>query len=338
MKKVFLVYLFSIFLANFWLSHAVAIDEVSSFEEDTEIQAKESMEQSNDSEKLNSSEKLQAKLTQAKAKKRKKRRRRINRKKLEAYIQRGLRDGTLSLDRLNRIESRYLKQKLRYEPYVNAHPYLPHKWDYGLELGQMNIDKDLYWLGGNLGYNIGTCVLTNSQSCQQYMDFLIGSSGRDGETNWYGVLSLRWQFVNFPDTNSPIARVFAGVMNRIADDSSKQFFVYGLGYGITTYLHPRADLRLEGRLGWGREVGSFTQLFVSMELKVSRWLDFFAGKLEGVGVGAGKVFKKGIGTTGGVIKSGVHGTRDVLKKGHQEIKSAIQGQQEQEGPVKPEGI
>ena len=45
MKKVFLVYLFSIFLANFWLSHAVAIDEVSSFEEDTEIQAKESMEQ-----------------------------------------------------------------------------------------------------------------------------------------------------------------------------------------------------------------------------------------------------------------------------------------------------
>ena len=177
MKKVFLVYLFSIFLANFWLSHAVAIDEVSSFEEDTEIQAKESMEQSNDSEKLNSSEKPQAKLTQAKAKKRKKRRRRINRKKLEAYIQRGLRDGTLSLDRLNRIESRYLKQKLRYEPYVNAHPYLPHKWDYGLELGQMNIDKDLYWLGGNLGYNIGTCVLTNSQSCQQYMDFLIGSSG-----------------------------------------------------------------------------------------------------------------------------------------------------------------
>ena len=336
MKKVFLVYLFSIFLANFWLSHAVAFDEVSSFEEDTEIQAKESMEQSNDSEELNSSEKNQAKLTQAKAKKRKKRRRRINRKKLEAYIQRGLRDGTLSLDRLNRIESRYLKQKLRYEPYVNAHPYLPHKWDYGLELGQMNIDKDLYWLGGNLGYNIGTCVLTNSQSCQQYMDFLIGSSGRDGETNWYGVLSLRWQFVNFPDTNSPIARVFAGVMNRIADDSSKQFFVYGLGYGITTYLHPRADLRLEGRIGWGREVGSFTQLFVSMELKVSRWLDFFAGKLEGVGVGAGKVFKKGIGTTGGVIKSGVHGTRDVLKKGHEEIKSAIQGQQE--GPVKPEGI
>jgi hypothetical protein len=230
-----------------------------------------------------------------------------------------LRDGTLSLERLNEIETKYWTNEFKYSPHVNYHPYLPHKWDYGVELGSMEIESPLYWVGGNLGYNIGTCVFTSSQTCQQYMDVLLGSSGRDGETNWYGVFSLRWQFVNFPNTYSPIARVFGGVMNRIANDESKQFFIYGVGAGITTYLHPRADLRLELRHGWGKEIGSFSQAFLSVELKVSRWLDFFAGKLEKVGVGTGKVIKHGVGGAGKIIE----GTGDIIKKGVEETRDAL---------------
>lgn len=285
-----------------------------------------------------------------KKKKRRKRRRRrkkrkINREKLEAYIKRGLEDGTITIDRLNKLEAKYFSKEFRYTPHVNLHPYMPHKWDYGLELGGMEIKKDLYWIGGNLGYNVGTCVLTKSPSCQQYMDVLLGSSGRDGETNWYGVLSLRWQFVNFPDTYSPIARVFAGVMNRIADGTNKQFFVYGLGYGMTTYLHPRADLRLESRVGWGQGIGSFTQAFVSVELKLSRWLDFFAGKLEKVGVGTGKIFKTGIGTTGRVIKGtgnvlkkGAEGTGTILKKGAEGTGTILKKGAEGTGTILKKGV
>ena len=240
---------------------------------------------------------------------------RLNREKLEAYIQRGLEDGSLSLDRLHQLEKRYLRQDFRYEPHSNTHPYIPHKWDYGIEIGQMNIDKDLYWIGGNLGYNLGTCVLTRSPTCQQYFDFLLGSSGRDAETNWYGVVSLRWQFVNFPKTTSPLLRVFTGGMNRIANDRSQQFFIYGLGAGVTTYLHPRADLRVEARSGWGGDIGNFHQIFVSVELKLSRWLDFFAGKLEGVGRGAGRILQKGVSGTGGVLQRGIEETGQILVPG-----------------------
>ena len=82
---------------------------------------------------------------------------------------------------------------------------------------------------------------------------------------------------------------------------------------------------MELRHGWGKEIGSFSQAFVSVELKVSRWLDFFAGKLEKVGIGTGKVLQKGVGGAGSVIK----GTGEVIQKGVKGtgtvIKDSVQG-------------
>ncbi|MFK8136958.1 MAG: hypothetical protein AB8E15_01240 [Bdellovibrionales bacterium] len=250
----------------------------------------------------------------------------LERQKLQDKLRQDLEAGNLSLERLEELEDQILFSGYTYYPHSNTHPYIPHKWDYGIELGNMWIDEGLYWLGGNYGYNIGTCILTESQSCQQYFDVLLGASGRSGESNYYALLSYRWQFVNFPSPRSPVARIFTGVMHRIKDNTTKQFPVIGVGYGVTTYLHERADIRVEGRLGYGEEIGSFFQMFISVELKVARWLNFFAGKIRDVGVGTvettGKIIKSGAKATGSLVEAGAEGLSKGVEAG---VKAADKG-------------
>src|SRR4051812_27007172 len=92
-------------------------------------------------------------------------------------------------------------------PYVLRVPYVPLKWDYGFELGNYSTLQNNYWLGVNVGRQLGTCIFTESQTCQQYLDGIVGLGGRESRTHFMLLPSLRWQFVNFPTYWSTFARV-----------------------------------------------------------------------------------------------------------------------------------
>lgn len=171
--------------------------------------------------------------------------------------------------------------------YVEREPYVPQKYDYGLELGGAWGERNYYVLGANLGFHTGTCLLSESQRCQQYLDLIGNLNGRDGHTHYLGLASLRWQWMHFPSPWSPITRVIAGVSNQIIPGSVRQYFVYGVGAGITTYLHPKADLRFEVRAYQSDRV--YTQAMVSVMFKMERWVEFFAEKLADIGVGTAEV-------------------------------------------------
>lgn len=216
-----------------------------------------------------------------------------------------IKSGRLTPEKFQDIERKYYQYRFNYVPHVNTHPYVPHPWDYGFEFGSMFSSRNLYWVGLNSGFHIGTCVYSDSQSCQQYFDVLLGVSGKESQTNYLGVGSIRWQFVNFPKTYSPLFRLFAGLIHTIENDSSKDNMVYGAGFGVTSYLHPRADLRIEARFGSGPNVGNFSQVFFSIEMKVAQWLSFFSDKLESIGISSGSAIKQGVKSTGAVLKTGI---------------------------------
>jgi hypothetical protein len=181
-------------------------------------------------------------------------------------------------------------------PYVLHVPYVPPVWDYGLEIGSYSTLQNNYWLGFNIGRHVGTCIFTTSETCQQYVDGIVGLGGRESRTHFFAAPSLRWQFVNFPTYWSTFARVFAGGTSSIEPEGVSRRWAYGVGLGVTTYLHPRADMRIEARLGAGSY--PFTQVFVSFQFKMDRWVSYFAEKLKAIGVGT-------VETTGSVIKNTV---------------------------------
>jgi hypothetical protein len=171
--------------------------------------------------------------------------------------------------------------------YVEREPYVPQKYDYGLEFGTAWGEVNYYSLGANLGFHTGRCMFSESQRCQQYFDLIADLNGRDGHTHYLGMASLRWQWMFFPSPWSPITRILVGGSNQIIPGSVRQYLIYGAGIGITTYLHPRADLRFEIRAYQADRV--YTQAMVSVMFKMEKWVEFFAEKLEGIGVGTAKV-------------------------------------------------
>lgn len=183
--------------------------------------------------------------------------------------------------------------------YVDREPYVPQLYDYGAELGATSGELSYYTLGAAIGFHTGTCIFSNSQSCQQYADIIFDATGRDSHTHYLGLGSLRWQWVNFPSSWSMLTRVLIGANNQIVPTGVKQYFVYGGGIGITTYLHPKADLRFEYRAYHADQL--YHQVTFSVLLKMERWIEFFAEKLKDIGVGTAEV-------TGTVIKS----TADVV--------------------------
>lgn len=171
--------------------------------------------------------------------------------------------------------------------YVEREPYVPQKYDYGFELGSAWGAMNYYSLGVNLGFHTGRCLFSESQRCQQYFDLIGDINGRDGHTHYLGMASIRWQWMHFPSPWSPITRILAGGSNHIIPGSVRQYFVYGAGVGITTYLHPRADLRLEVRVYQADRI--YTQTMVSVMFKMEKWVEFFAEKLADIGVGTVEV-------------------------------------------------
>lgn len=181
-------------------------------------------------------------------------------------------------------------------PKVEFLPYVPEKKEYGLELGSMWENKNLYWLSGSFGYHLGQCVLFTDQTCQQYVDFIGGVGGSQDLTTGLALASLRWQFVSYPRPFSPMIRIFYGAMNIRDNDRDFISNAYGVGYGFTTSVHENLDFRIEARVGGAHSF--FSQVFLSFALKIDRWVDYFAVKIRKAG-------KNTVSTTGTVLEKTV---------------------------------
>lgn len=188
--------------------------------------------------------------------------------------------------------------------FYKEEPYVPQVKDYGLELGSMAMKDGLYWLGLNLGVNSGNCLYSSDPNCQQFYEVGFGAGGRDGETQYIGSISARFQWVRFPSSWSPFTRVYVGVLNTIYPPISDHFFTYGLGAGITRRLHEHLDLRLEGRVGYGYQ--AYFQGIIGLQLKIDDVIASFADKVKNLS-------KDTLEGTGNIIKGTIEGTGKVIK-------------------------
>ncbi|MCB9025944.1 MAG: hypothetical protein H6625_06475 [Bdellovibrionaceae bacterium] len=220
---------------------------------------------------------------------------------------------------------------LKTQSWSKFYPYVPEKIEYNFELGSMWEANNMYWLGGNMGFHIGRCMFSDSQSCQQYADFIGGAGGRSGFTNGVLFSSLRWQFTDLSDKVVTHARLLLGAINYRDEERDRSVFAYGVGFGFTTAVHERLDLKFEIRAGNGDEWWS--QSFISFSLKLDRFVDYFAKKLEKLGMAGrfvkgtaeltGKVIKTTVETSGKVIQGTVQTTTDVLSEGKEKAKKLI---------------
>ncbi|OQW54400.1 MAG: hypothetical protein A4S09_05855 [Proteobacteria bacterium SG_bin7] len=181
--------------------------------------------------------------------------------------------------------------------YYYEAPYVPQERDYGLELGSMMMESGMYWLGANLGFHSGSCF--GNPNCQQYYDLGFGAGGRDGETEYIGSISGRFQWVRYPSSWSPFARIFLGVLNTIYPPAAKHEFTYGIGGGITHRLHENLDLRMELRVGQAHQ--SYAQGMIGLQLKIDKVIAAFAGKIKDLGEGTVEGTKKVIQGIGDVV-------------------------------------
>lgn len=188
------------------------------------------------------------------------------------------------------------------------YPFVPRDTDYSLELGAMSAKQSLYWAGANVGRHVGRCILSGSQTCQQYLDLIGGVGGRDGETDGVFLGSVRWQFINFPRSWSPLFRIFGGAINAHTESAKAWHLVTGAGVGFTMYLHDRVDIRLESRLGYAdRPIG---QTMIAVQVKSDRLLAYFASKLAALGIAT---VETAIEATGAAIKGVTAPFRDSEK-------------------------
>lgn len=197
----------------------------------------------------------------------------------------------LSLAHSNNESSDVKKDEPKYF-LSDLNAFVPEKIDYLGELGAMWEEANLYWIAASVGFNIGTCILSQSPTCQQYLDLIGGVGGRDSETHTLFMPSFRWQWVNFPSQWSPMARVFVGALNSHQSNGVERFFIYGAGMGFSAFLHERADLRVELRIGYGEQV--FGQLFFGVHIKMNQWVNYFAERLKDLGIGTYETIKDAV--------------------------------------------
>lgn len=203
------------------------------------------------------------------------------------------------------------------KPFVSKHPYVPQLREYGIEFGGSWTRSNLYWLGVTHGRHIGKCLLSDSETCQQFLDIIGGVSGRDAQTHYLGALSLRWQFVNFPKVWSPFSRFYLGGMHSIEPGLVRDRLAWGVGTGFTTYLHPQADLRVEVRTGYTGQ-DNFSQLMVSAIIKLDKIIEYFVYRLADVGYGTVKVTSQVVTS---VVEQGVDLTTSAVKATAKGVKS-----------------
>ncbi len=74
---------------------------------------------------------------------------------------------------------------------------------------------------------------------------------------------------------------------------------FGVGFGTSAFMHERADLRLEMRVGYAEAKEPYAQLFFGIQIKMNRWVSYFGEKMKSLGIdtfetvkGAGEVITK----------------------------------------------
>jgi hypothetical protein len=141
----------------------------------------------------------------------------------------------------------------------------------------------------------------NSENCQLYADFVGGGGGQETDEVSMLMGGLRWQQVNYPSSWSPFARVLGGYMRSDIKDRVRHRPLAAAGFGVTRYLHERLDFRVEGRLGVAHK--AFSQVTVGLQIKIDKWVDYFASKMKALGRGT-------VEATGDIL----HATGDALAK------------------------
>ncbi len=212
--------------------------------------------------------------------------------------------------------------------YTNFRPFIPEKKDYMTEIGAMWEKQSQYWMAAGLGWHIGPCIFSKSQTCQQYIDLLGGAAGREGLTTGLIMAGPRWQFVSFPKTYSPFVRVLGGVMSLRDDERDKQIFAAALGIGTVVSVHERVDLKFELRSGHGDR--AWVQGFVGLNFKMEKWLDYFSQRLIDLGYGTlkatGSAFQDGMKASGAVMD-------EVVGKPMKKAADLLSGEDSQEEQV-----
>lgn len=203
------------------------------------------------------------------------------------------------------IEESFGAGRARGQSWARYQTYVPQSREYFLDIGSSWEERSMYWVGGAMGFHLGRCAFSASQTCQQFLDGIVGISGADGLTMGLALASLRWQFVNFPKVAAPAVSVFAGLENIHDGSRNKETLAYGMGLGFVASVHERMDLKFEVRVGYGQGEAIWSQAFVSLGLKLDKWVDYFATKLHDLGVGT-------VEATGGVIKKTIETTGEAL--------------------------
>ena len=178
--------------------------------------------------------------------------------------------------------------------YVLDRPYAPPTWDTGTELGSFWLGSQHYWMGLNAGRHVGECLFVQTDTCQQYLDGLFGIAGRESYTHYMLAPSLRFQYVNFPKRWATHFRILAGTLYSIEPGQTRWMGMAGVGAGLTTVLHDKVDLRIEGRLGVS-PLMSWSVVFVSLQFKLDKVVADFAEKLKDFGVGTATTLGKDLG-------------------------------------------
>lgn len=213
-------------------------------------------------------------------------------------------------------------------------PYVPRKYDYSLAFGYMSDSEDLFIGSVGVGYGIGNCWLMGGPQCEQYLDVLGGLASREAKSHGMLLGSLRWQYVRFPSRHSPYWRVFLGTDQIRGNNESGWRTLSGVGIGITTYLHSKADLNLELRTGvqdfrFDESDRLIVQVLLGVQIKVDRLLQSFVLKLRDFGYGTVSTAIEAAGTA---IEATGEGLSGLAKGVSSSFKKDDQSQRANENP------
>lgn len=217
-----------------------------------------------------------------------------------------------------------------------GYPFVPRKIDYSLELGWMGAHRDALWVGGQIGTHVGRCILTASETCQQYLDFIAGAGVREAESYGLFLGSARWQYVNFPDRASTFVRVFGGGGHVSREGLNIWRPAIGAGIGVTTYLHRNVDVRIELRSGAVDR--AFIQAIGAVQIKADNLLEYFAMKLKEIGAGTARTVIEATGTVIDATGEGIGAAVDVVtpdSKNSSGKKSGVKKSPENSSSPKP---
>lgn len=176
------------------------------------------------------------------------------------------------------LSALFISQNVFAELKMDATPYVPNQREYRIEMGTLWEEQTFFWLAGQVGFHIGKCPKLSQDRCQLYLDFLGGLGLRNEDfTNWVQ-LGVRMQFINYPSPWSHSIELNAGATHSRVNAVYRNEPAFGVGFGLTRYLHKNLDLSIRSQLGHNHQL--YAQFGIGLELKVDHWVEGFATAIE----------------------------------------------------------